>query len=281
DPPQRVFQVARKSKGIFFDSVANIHKQTQAKPLKPLRNSSLPSIHVNLHSHLTTSMIPLSNSAFACSMQDFTRILFGVEATHTNFPSSPPQSQLSNYHQGSEIVFASKISLTRFHACLSENPLDCLEFVKDLAARDVHHVSFAWDELPSSTYNQWFSNMVVKHWTFTKNNCLLHKYAIAPANDTTSNTHKLLYRWLQGLQEDLGQTACNPHWSLVLSQPKIKLSNHLVDNFVALSFPPNIVQIFMDPRCTSKTEEENQEKFLHMYLPWQSQELTNASNLLS
>ncbi|KNZ44079.1 uncharacterized protein VP01_952g11, partial [Puccinia sorghi] len=138
---------------------------TYVSGLKPLCNGSLPSSHSNLHSHLTTSGIPLSTSAFARSIQDFTRIFLGVEAAHTNFPSSPPQSQLSNYHQGSEAAFSSKISLMCFRAYLSEKPLDCLE-----VSGDVHHVSFAWDELPSSTYNQWFSNMVVKHWTFTKNN---------------------------------------------------------------------------------------------------------------
>ncbi|KNZ61220.1 uncharacterized protein VP01_14350g1, partial [Puccinia sorghi] len=146
---------------------------------------------------------------------------------HSNFPSSPPQSQLSNYHQGSDAMFASDISLTRFHAYLSECPVDCLEvggqtkcipviccqfFMEDLVASNVHHVSFAWDEPPSSTYNQWFSEMVLKHWTIPKNNRLLHKYAIAPANDTASNAHRVLYRWLHGRQSDLRHTACNPHW---------------------------------------------------------------------
>ncbi|KNZ58821.1 hypothetical protein VP01_1855g4 [Puccinia sorghi] len=42
-----------------------------------------------------------------------------------------------------------------------------------------------------------------------------------------------------------------------------------------------MVHIFMDPGCTSDIEEDNQGQFLRMHLPWQSQELTNASNLLS
>ncbi|KNZ64032.1 hypothetical protein VP01_1074g6 [Puccinia sorghi] len=36
-----------------------------------------------------------------------------------------------------------------------------------------------------------------------------------------------------------------------------------------------IVGIFVDPRCTSNTEEDNQACLLQMHLRWQSQELTN------
>jgi len=44
---------------------------------------------------------------------------------------------------------------------------------------------------------------------------------------------------------------------------------------VALSLPTNIVQIMMDPMCTSDTEEGNQGVLRRMHLPWRSQELTN------
>ena len=195
--------------------------------LKPLRNGILPSSSANLNSHLTGSGIPSSNSAFARSIQDFTRILLGVEASHSNLPTSPPQSQLSTYHLAGNAAFTSDVALTHFCSYLSEHPLNSLEvggrtkciplicrqfFVEDLAAGNVHHVSFAWEELPSSPYNKWFSMMVLKHWVFAKNNRLLHKYAIAPADDTASNASKVLYRWLHGRQEDLRQKARNPHW---------------------------------------------------------------------
>ncbi|KNZ63352.1 uncharacterized protein VP01_11562g1, partial [Puccinia sorghi] len=48
----------------------------------------------------------------------------------------------------------------------------------------------------------------------------------------------------------------------------------------ALSLPAKICQIFMDPACTSNTEEDGHGKLLRTHLSWRSQEFTNFAHNL-
>jgi len=128
--------------------------------VQPLKNGSLPTTNASLNAQLTTSGTPAAYSAFARSIHDFARILLGIDATHSPLPVSPPQSQLSSFSKSScaEALAASQAIFTRFRSYLSEcNPSDlevggrlkcipliCRRFFADhLAARDVHHISFA------------------------------------------------------------------------------------------------------------------------------------------
>ncbi|KNZ50053.1 hypothetical protein VP01_4624g1, partial [Puccinia sorghi] len=271
DPPQRVFQVARKSMGIFCDSVANTHKKTQAKPTCPVSNpfAIVHCLQVMPISILTSpTTLPESSLALRQPTQIF------------------PHPHL-NQNSITIIRALTSCLLARFNSHASMHIFHKTHWI---ALRSVGKpnrpemyimsVLLGMNSQGQPTINDfqtWLSNIgpSQKIIVFCTN---------MPLPPPMTPPQILTSCYTDGFKE---KAACEKsskrikQVSLVLSQPKIKLSNHLVDNFVALSFPPNIVQIFMDPRCTSKTEEENQEKFLHMYLPWQSQELTNASNLLS
>lgn len=153
-----------------------------------LKNGLMPTTTTILNSQLVASSIPSSNSAFARSIHDFIRVVLAVEAYMSDLPPSPPESQLSSFETRSNEAHVSSVVLARFRSYFSEhNPSDlevagrikCIPvicrkfFVEDMAEASFHHISFAWEHAPDSPYNEWFANMVLKHWTFAKNNGLL------------------------------------------------------------------------------------------------------------
>lgn len=195
--------------------------------MKPLANGLLPTSTTNLNSHLAATGVPASHSAFSRSIHDFTRIVLGVETARSNLPPLPPQSQLSGFQNRASDSYDSREIFTSFRSYLSERnpselevagrlktiPIICRKFfVDDLAALDLHHVSFAWQESPASPYNDWFSTTVLKHWSFAKNNGLLHNYAISPTEDTIENARMVLFRWIQGRQGELRLSSREPNW---------------------------------------------------------------------
>ncbi|KNE91459.1 hypothetical protein PSTG_15117 [Puccinia striiformis f. sp. tritici PST-78] len=155
-----------------------------------------------------------------------------------------------------------------------------------MAHANVHYISFAWGEDPDSPYNAWFAGTVWKHWTFAKNNGLLHKYAISPTDDTADNGRMILYRWIHGRQAEVKQSARNLNWRQLKSarekrsKRKKQLSDHRVDTCVALSLPATITRAFMNPACTSDTEEDNEGNLYRMHVPWRSPELTQLAHKL-
>ncbi|OAV87421.1 hypothetical protein PTTG_03318 [Puccinia triticina 1-1 BBBD Race 1] len=269
--------------------------------LTSLTNGTMPTSITHLQSHLTASGIPDGNSAFSRSMHDFTRILLGIEATKSDLPPSPPPSQLTSFQTKSNEAYTNTATLTSFRSYLSEHnisqlavggrsksiPVVCRDFfIEDLAKANIHHVTFAWHESPGSPYNEWFGSMIWKHWMFAKNNGLLHKYAISPAEDTYSNAQKVLFRWIHGRQCDLRQSSRTPNWRELKSsrekrsKRRKQLSDHRVDTCVALSLPANLTRIFMDADCTSDTEEDDLGNLYRINVPWRSQEFTQFAHNL-
>ncbi|KAI9629097.1 hypothetical protein KEM48_011168 [Puccinia striiformis f. sp. tritici PST-130] len=266
-----------------------------------LQNGLMPTTVANLHLQLSASGIPSGNSAFARSIHDFTRVVLGAEAANSDLPPAPPQSQLSTFETPSNNASATSVILARFRSYLSEHDLSDLEvggrikciplicrqfFVEDMAQVNVDYTSFAWGEPPDSPYNAWFAGMLWKHWTFAKNNGFLHKYAISPTDDTAANGQMVLFRWIHGRQGDLQQAARNRHWRQLKaarekrSKRKKQLSDHRVDTCVALAVPAPLTRIFMDPACTSDTEEDDAGNLYRMHVPWRSQELSQFARKL-
>ncbi|KNF02439.1 hypothetical protein PSTG_04345 [Puccinia striiformis f. sp. tritici PST-78] len=266
-----------------------------------LQNGLMPTTVANLHLQLSASGIPSGNSAFARSIHDFTRVVLGIEAANSDLPPAPPQSQLSTFETPSNVTLATSDSLARFRSYLSEHNLSDLEvggrikcvplicrqfFVEDIAQVNVHYISFAWGESPDSPYNTWFAGMLWKHWTFAKNNGFLHKYAISPTDDTAANGQMVLFRWIHGRQGDLRKAARNGDWRQLKaarekrSKRKKQLSDHRVDTCVALAVPAPLTRIFMNPACTSDTEEDDAGNLYRMHVPWRSQELSQFAHKL-
>ena len=192
-----------------------------------LRNATLPTSSPNLHAHLNACGVPSGNSAFSRSLHDFTRILLGIEVAKSDLPPSPPSSQLTTFQTRAHKAYTDTSTLTCFCVYLSKHNLAELEvsrqsksipviccqfFVEDLALANIHCVSFAWLQPAGSPYNEWFATMIWKHWTFAKNNGLLHKYAISPADDTTPNGQMVLFRWVHGRQHNLRKSLRTPNW---------------------------------------------------------------------
>ncbi|KAI9620199.1 hypothetical protein H4Q26_013766 [Puccinia striiformis f. sp. tritici PST-130] len=147
-----------------------------------LQNGLMPTTVTHLHSQLCATGIPTSNSAFARSIHDFTRVVLGAEDANSDLPPAPPQSQLSTLSlpQATHRLLVSS-STASDHT--SPNTI-----FQTLKLEGESNVSlFAWGEDPDSPYNAWFAGTVWKHWTFAKNNGLLHKYAISPTDDTADN----------------------------------------------------------------------------------------------
>ncbi|OAV87095.1 hypothetical protein PTTG_29577 [Puccinia triticina 1-1 BBBD Race 1] len=254
-----------------------------------LQNGLMPTTSTNLHSQLCTSGIPSGNSAFAQSIHDFTRIVLGIEAAKSDLPPAPPQSQVYAFKPPSKEASAASLILARFRTYLSEHNLSDLEVggrIQYMAHFNVHHISFAWDDSPDSPYNAWFASMLWKHWTFAKNNGLLHKYAISPTNNTAANGQKVIFRWIHGRQDEIRQSAHNLHWRQLKSarekrsKRRKQISDHCVDTCVALCLPASLTRIFLDPACTSDTEEDDEGNLYGMHLPWRSQELTQFAHKL-
>ncbi|POV96516.1 hypothetical protein PSTT_15598, partial [Puccinia striiformis] len=265
-----------------------------------LQNGLMPTTVPHLHSQLCATGIPTSNSAFARSIHDFTRVVLGAEDANSDLPPAPPQSQLSTFEPPSSDTSATCVILNRFRSYLSEHNLSDLEvggrikcipvicrqyFIEDMAHANVHYISFAWGEDPDSPYNAWFAGTVWKHWTFAKNNGLLHKYAISPTDDTADNGRMILYRWIHGRQAEVKQSARNLNWRQLKSarekrsKRKKQLSDHRVDTCVALSLR-NYHRAFMNPACTSDTEEDDEGNLYRMHVPWRSPELTQLAHKL-
>ncbi|KNE94557.1 hypothetical protein PSTG_12108 [Puccinia striiformis f. sp. tritici PST-78] len=266
-----------------------------------LQNGLMPTTVANLHSQLSTCGIPSGNSTFARSIHDFTRIVLGVEAANSDLPPAPPQSQLTTFVTPSNDALATGVILACFRSYLSEHDLSALEvggrikciplicrqfFVEDMSHINVHYVSFAWGEDPDSPYNAWFAGMLWKHWTFAKNNGFLHKYAISPTDDTADIGKLVLFRWVHGRQADLQKAARNLNWRQLKaarekrSKRKKQLSDHHFDTCVVLVVPAPLTRIFMNPACTSDTEEEDAGNFYRMHVPWRSQELSQFARKL-
>ncbi|KAA1088545.1 hypothetical protein PGTUg99_001130 [Puccinia graminis f. sp. tritici] len=266
-----------------------------------LQNGSMPTTVTNLRSQLGASGIPSGNSAFARSIHDFTRVVLGIEAAKSDLPPAPPQSTLSTFETPSKEASTNTVILARFRSYLSENNLSDLEvggrtkcipvvcrqfFVQDMAHINIHHVSFAWAQSPDSPYNTWFASMILKHWTFAKNTGLLYKYAISPTDDTAANGQKILFRWIHGRQGELRKSARSLNWRQIKadreqrSKRKKQLSDHRVDTCVALAVPATLTRIFMDPACTSDTEEDDAGNLYRLHVPWRSQELTQFAHKL-
>ncbi|POW19233.1 hypothetical protein PSHT_04941 [Puccinia striiformis] len=169
--------------------------------------------------------------------------------------------------------------------------------------------------LPDSPYNAWFAGMLWKHWTFAKNNGFLHKYAISPTDDTADIGKLVLFRWVHGRQADLQKAARNLNWRqlkaarekrskrkkqvrlhrrllttaaitltltllYVFTRALLQLSDHHFDTCVALVVPAPLTRIFMNPACTSDTEEEDAGNLYRMHVPWRSQELSQFARKL-
>lgn len=60
----------------------------------------------------------------------------------------------------------------------------------------------------------------------------------------------------------------------------LQLSNRRVNTCVALRLTANFIHIFMDPACTSDTEEDDSGDLYCMHLPWCSPELTDFAHKL-
>ncbi|KAI9619407.1 hypothetical protein KEM48_006321 [Puccinia striiformis f. sp. tritici PST-130] len=237
-----------------------------------LQNGLMPTTVANLHSQLSTCGIPSGNSTFARSIHDFTRIVLGVEAANSDLPPAPPQSQLTTFVTPSNDALATGVILACFRSYLSEHDLSALEL---------------W-----------------KHWTFAKNNGFLHKYAISPTDDTADIGKLVLFRWVHGRQADLQKAARNLNWRqlkaarktkqeeetaaitltltllYVFTRALLQLSDHHFDTCVVLVVPAPLTRIFMNPACTSDTEEEDAGNLYRMHVPWRSQELSQFARKL-
>ncbi|KAA1072740.1 hypothetical protein PGTUg99_025207 [Puccinia graminis f. sp. tritici] len=237
-----------------------------------LQNGSMPTTVTNLRSQLGASGIPSGNSAFARSIHDFTRVVLGIEAAKSDLPPAPPQSTLSTFETPSKEASTNTVILARFRSYLSENNLSDLEvggrtkcipvvcrqfFVQDMAHINIHH-----------------------------NTGLLYKYAISPTDDTAANGQKILFRWIHGRQGELRKSARSLNWPQIKadreqrSKRKKQLSDHRVDTCVALGVPATLTRIFMDPACTSDTEEDDAGNLYRLHVPWRSQELTQFAHKL-
>ncbi|KNZ43820.1 hypothetical protein VP01_9837g2, partial [Puccinia sorghi] len=140
-----------------------------------LKNRLLPNSTRNLNISLMAASTLSINGAFSCSIQDFTRILLQVKHPKSSLPLSPPQSQFSGFNNHSA----------------EQSPSEF--FADDLAVRKIHHISFAWDQYPSYPHNDWLSSLILKHWTFAKNNDLLNRYHFSPTDDTPENVQRVLF----------------------------------------------------------------------------------------
>ncbi|KAI9621558.1 hypothetical protein KEM48_007691 [Puccinia striiformis f. sp. tritici PST-130] len=95
----------------------------------------------------------------------------------------------------------------------------------------------------------------------------------------------ILYRWIHGRQAEVKQSARNLNWRQLKSAREneakersrsvlnltgsydyeTQLSDHRVDTCVALSLPATINRAFMNPACTSDTEEDDEGNLYRMH----------------
>ncbi|KNZ44367.1 hypothetical protein VP01_9231g1, partial [Puccinia sorghi] len=153
-----------------------------------------------------------------------------------------------------------------------------------LAARNTHHISFAWDQSPSSPYNDWLTSLVLKHGTFSKNNDLLSRYHFSPTDDTSENTQRVIFHWIHGRQREFRLSSRAPDLRQAQAVHELKSKRkalQTLSGYMCCLVPPaEICQIFMDPACTSDTEEDGHGKLLYTHLSWKSQEFTNFAHNL-
>ncbi|CAH7689123.1 hypothetical protein PPACK8108_LOCUS24194 [Phakopsora pachyrhizi] len=259
----------------------------------------LPSSTRHLNSHLSTLGTPSSNSAFSQSIFDFTKIVLGFDLIQPGFPSSPPVVQTTNYIHRSDEVLNNTSIFNKFRISVLQNQDSLQEcagkrkcipvvvrewFAADIEKTQVTHISFAWDEKPDSSFNSWFSKMILKHWDFAKSQGFFTKYLFAPSHDTMANAAKVIFRWLVGRQNILKKTRVNSNWQMSASSNQKKsrirrqLVEHCVDTCLHYSLPEEVTKIFETTLCTSDTEIDDEGNLTRVDVNWRSNELGDLAH---
>ncbi|POV98141.1 hypothetical protein PSHT_14190 [Puccinia striiformis] len=237
-----------------------------------LQNGLMPTTVTHLHSQLCATGIPTSNSAFARSIHDFTRVVLGAEDASSDLPPAPPPITAFNFRASLKRHIGYLCHPQPLRSYLSEHNLSDLEL--------------CLGEDPDSPYN---AGLPVLHGSIgllRKTNGLFAQIRHFSHDDTADNGRMILYRWIHGRQAEVKQSARNLNWRQLKSarekrsKRKKQLSDHRVDTCVALSLPATITRAFMNPACTSDTEEDDEGNLYRMHVPWRSPELTQLAHKL-
>ncbi|OAV87759.1 hypothetical protein PTTG_09821 [Puccinia triticina 1-1 BBBD Race 1] len=239
------------------------------------------------------STLPNSNSPLCQALNDFIRLLLGIQKPSDLGPSSPSTEQLGQFHRDwrADLLESQDfLSVLYTNAQVSAN--DDLRFygkkkvlkeshrgpfLQHLVKTNFPRPCFNWNEGSSSAWNEAFSNLILQHWNCARSTGLFLAYPMDPdAAGNSSTILALITRWFNGRRDKIRREERMPgsaerqkqliqkaHW-------RQRLAVHRTETLQGLKVPEKFQKIFEDPLCNSDTEEQQDGSLVKVKLQWRS-----------